>query len=107
MGKLFDYDPYTGVKQVFEGDGNGSFSIQQSQDCERIVRFNKACQNEGMLKKRGIANDMYHIARVPNTVLLEWKQKYNIDWNRKEDLPRIEKLLSSPDYKYLRTVDKI
>jgi len=38
---------------------------------------------------------------------MEWKRKYNIDWNRKEDLPRIEKLLNSPDYKYLRTVSKI
>lgn len=107
MGKLFSYDPYTGIKEVFEGEGNGKFKIQHSQDCERIVRFNKACQNEPLLKQRGIKEDFYHFARVPLTVLLEWKTKHNIDWNKKEDLPRIEKLLSSPDYKYLRTVDRI
>jgi len=107
MGKVISYDPYTGIKETFEGNGDGSFSIQTSQDCSRIVKFNKACQNEPLLKQRGIKSDYYHFARVPNTVLMEWKQKYDIDFNRKEDLPRIEKLLSSPDYKYLRTVDRI
>lgn len=107
MGKIFDYDPYTKTKQIFEGNGDGSFAIKQEQDCQRIIEFNKACQNTPELKRRGIKEDMYHFARVPNTVLLEWKQKYGIDWNRKEDLPRIEKLLMSNEYRYLRTVDKI
>lgn len=107
MGKLLSYDPYTGIKEVFEGDGKGNFKIQTVQDCESIVRFNKDCQNEESLKKNGIKNDFYHFARVPLTVLLEWKTKYNLDYNKKEDLPKIEKLLSSPDYKYLRTVNRI
>lgn len=107
MGRLLSYDPHTGTKEIFEGEGNGKFKIYTEQDCEKIVRFNKACQNEPTLKQNGIKNDFYHFARVPNTVLVEWKTKYGIDWNRKEDLPRIEKLLKSPDYKYLRTVDKI
>ena len=107
MGKLLSYDPYTGIKEIFEGNGDGSFRIQTVQDCQRIVDFNKACQNTPELKRNGIKNDMYHFARVPNTVLMEWKTKYNIDFNKKEDLPRIEKLLSSPDYKYLRTVNRI
>lgn len=107
MGKLISYDPYTKTKEVFEGDGNGKFKIQTVQDCSSIIKFNKACQNEPLLKQRGIKSDYYHFARVPNTVLMEWKTKYGIDWNKKEDLPRIEKLLSSPDYKYLRTVNRI
>lgn len=107
MGKLIDYDPYTKTKTVFEGNGDGSFAINQIQDCESILRFNKACQNTPELKANGIKSEYMHFARVPNTVLLEWRQKYGIDWNKKEDLPRIEKLLMSNEYKYLRTVDKI
>lgn len=107
MGKILSYDPYTGIKETFEGNGDGSFSIRTDQDCQRIVNFNKACQNEPLLKQRGIKEEMYHFARVPLTVLLDWKTKYNIDYTNKEDLPRIEKLLSSPDYKYLRTVNRI
>ena len=107
MSKILSYDPHSGITETFQGNGDGSFSIQTKQDCERIVRFNKACQNTPELKQNGIKSDYYHFARVPTTVLLEWKQKYGIDWNKKEDLPRIEKLLMSNEYRYLRTVDKI
>lgn len=107
MGKIIDYDPYTRTKTVFEGNGDGSFAIQQTQDVEQILRFNKACQNTPEIQSAGKKQEYMHFARVPNTVLLEWKTKYGIDWNKKEDLPRIEKLLMSNEYKYLRTVDKI
>ena len=57
MGKIIDYDPYTKTKQVFEGNGDGSFSINQIQDCETILRFNKACQNTPEQKANGIKSD--------------------------------------------------
>lgn len=107
MKKLFDYDPHTKIKEVFHGNGDGSFAIEQIQDCASIVKYNKECQADTSRKQRGIKEDMYHIARIPVTVLMEWKKKYNLDWNRAEDLPKIEKLLSSNEYRYLRTVDKI
>lgn len=107
MGKLFSYDPLTGTKEIFQGNGRGGFQIQTVQDCRKIVEFNKACQNTPELKHNGIKSDYYHFARVPNVVLMEWKQKYGLDYMNKDDMPKIEKLLSSPDYKYLRTVNRI
>jgi hypothetical protein len=107
MAKILNYDPQTGITDYFEGDGKGGFTIHSSQDTRNIIKHNKERQNNDEYKRAGIKSDHYHFARVPNIVLMEWKRKYNIDWNRKEDLPRIEKLLNSPDYKYLRTVSKI
>lgn len=107
MAVLLSYDPFTGIKEEFEGNGDGSFQIRQSQDCERIIRFNKACQNEPRLRALGVKEEFMHFARVPLTVLLKWKNELGIDWNRKEDLPKIERLLMSNEYRYLRTVDRI
>jgi hypothetical protein len=47
-----------------------------------------------------------HIATIPNNVILQLKKDYGIDVFEKDDLPRLEKLLMSREFMYLRTVDK-
>lgn len=47
------------------------------------------------------------VASVPAHVQYEWLEKFGIEaWNR-DHLPRIEKLLNDPDYRYLRTSEII
>ena len=71
-----------------------------------ILDHNKRLANDSSYKQRGIKEDYYHFATVPNVVLMEMMEKHHLDWRRNEDLPMIEKLLSR-DYKKLLTVDKI
>ena len=105
MKRTIDYDPFTGIKTSHDYDhSSGKTLIFQEQDVERILKQNKADQLSGKNTNKG---DYKHFARVPLTVLLEWKEKHGVDWNKAEDLPKIERLLSSNEYRFLRTADRI
>lgn len=106
--ELLHYDPVTKTAEWHHYDHSTRKTyIKTVQDCKDILEVNKRKQNSRSINQFNKKEDYYHFASVPNTVLMEWKEKYNIDWNNKEDLPRIEKLLMSNEYKYLRTVDRI
>lgn len=109
MKRPFGFDPSSGIREEFlKNEGEKGFAVKQSQDAEQIVRFNKAMQQCPELRQQAMKEDsLVHFARVPLTVLLEWKIRYGIDWNRKEDLPKIEKLLNSNEYRDLRSCPKI
>lgn len=104
--KLLDYDPFTKTTTYFEGGGDGSFKIHQSQDVSGILRHTKALANNPEYKRAGIKKDAYHFARVPNTVLHEMLTKHGVNWTKDEDMPKIERLLQT-EYKHFLTVDKI
>ena len=109
MGKkLLNYDPVTRTADwhLYDHDTKKTF-IKTVQDCQPILEINKRKQNSHNTSRYMDKGDYYHFASVPNTVLLEWKEKHGVDWNRPEDLPKIEKLLQSREYMYLRTVDRI
>ncbi len=106
--KLLSYDPATRTAEwhLYDHASKKTY-IKTEQDCQKILDINKRKQNSHNASRFRKKDDMYHFASVPNTVLMEWMTKYNLDYNRKEDLPKIEKLLMSSEYKYLRTVDRI
>ena len=108
MKRLIDYDPYTKTKTYHDYDhSSGKTVIETSQDVSQFLKRNKALQNEASYRQSGFKNDYMHFATVPNAVIMEWKEKYNLDVFNDEDMPKIEKLLQSNEYKYLRTVDRI
>ena len=93
-----------GSATVFHSQDNKIY-LETVQDVQPILERNKRLQREYAEKRQ--TGDYKHIACIPNTVLMEFKKKFNLDiWN-KDDLPKIEKLLKSNEYKYLRTVDRI
>lgn len=104
--RKLSYDPVHGITTWYEGDG-ASFKIGYTQDVSRNIEQNKRLQNTPEYKRHGIKNDWYHFAHVPAIVLMQFKDKHNLDWQKKEDLPKIEKLLMSREYCHLRTVDRI
>lgn len=106
--RLLDYDPTTKTTTWHDYDhSNRKTYIITEQDCEGIVEANKRKQNSHNTSQFSKKADYYHFASVPNTVLMEWKTKHGVDWNNKDDLPKIERLLQSNEYRYLRTVDRI
>lgn len=104
--RLMDYDPFTKTATYHDYDhSTGKTYIQQVQDCKDILERNKRKQNDSI--HAGRKDDWYHFASVPNQVIMEWKTKYNLDVFNEDDLPKIEKLLQSREYMYLRTVNRI
>lgn len=106
MKRLIEYDPLTKTQTWFEGDGGKGFKVCQTQDVESIINRNQRLANDRSYKQKGIKHDWYHFATVPNTVLHELLVKHNLDWNNKDDLPKIERVLQR-DYKKFLTVDRV
>jgi hypothetical protein len=108
MGKrLVSYNPVTGLQTNHVYDqSTGKTHIENVQDCSKIVDYCQKLANNSEYKRQGIKSDYYHFATVPNIILLELKQKYNLDWTKKHDLLAIERVLAR-DYRKLLTVNRI
>ena len=105
--QLFDVNPHTREVTYHHYDEATDITmIEVVQDAQPYIERSKRLANNPEYKRAGIKQDWYHFASVPNTVLVELKQKYHLDWTKKDDLQKIEKVLAR-DYKKLLTVDKI
>mgnify|MGYP005991742311 CR=1 FL=1 len=100
MERLLDHDPLTGVKTWFSSseEAGGTWNLRYEQDASPILDHNKEMQSEGFDKR----SEMWHAAKVPTVVLLEWMTKHGVrawDPNHKEGVRR---LLNSDEYRHLR-----
>ena len=102
MKKLMDFDPLTGESTVFESDGE-KYRIAQYQDVTPIVDANKKLASNDDYSKRGIKNDMWHYATIPNVIVLKWKEEHGVDVFDQNHRKKVFALLNSPEYKYLKT----
>lgn len=104
---LIDKDPFTGEAVWYEFNHATQHAvITHEQDVERIVENNKVDYNDEARTKEGIKRDWWHYARVPNTVILEWKNKFGVDFYNRNHKKRVFELLNSPDYRLLKTTHK-
>lgn len=102
MRRELDFNPLTGERAIWESDGE-KVRIIHEQDVSHILDANKKlAANEG-LTKRGIKNDMWHYATIPNVVALKWKEEHGVDIFDQADRKKMFALLNSPEYKYLKT----
>jgi len=100
-----DHDHFTGISTYHDYDhSSGKTYISQEQDVEKILKQNKA---EALAGVNNSNKGYKKFASVPLTVLMDWKTKLGLDYNNPAHLPKIEKLLQSNEYQYLRCVDRI
>jgi hypothetical protein len=110
LKRLFDYDPETGVRQIFHYDEmTGDVHIETQQDVEPLLNRNKALQNNEEYSKQGIKNEMWHFAHVPIVVQLKWLVKYGAenDPMKKGNEKLLFSLLNDPEWRYLKATNKI
>lgn len=119
MKRLLNYDPGTGVYEWFHGHGDAGFSIETYQDpavVKAIIDRNKAEQNDRSRMQRGIKNSFMRAACIPVGVQHKWLQDESFDLYEgsrtgkphklsPEGQKRFKRLLNSPDYRYLKTID--
>lgn len=88
-----------GVRKFFSYDEDtDTMRIRTQQDVSAILDHNKAQQNEGLNKK----SDYWHAAKIPNVIILEWREKFGVDLYDPEHSEAVKKLLNSNEYRYLR-----
>lgn len=106
--RLFSLDPAARTKTIHHFDEiTGITHLETIQDVQPYLDRNKRLQNDTSYKDRGKKMEFMHIATIPNNVIIELKRDHGVDVFNKEDLPKLERLLMSREFKYLRTVDKI
>jgi hypothetical protein len=110
LKRVLDHDPLTGVTEIFHYDEmSGDVTIETKQDVEPMVAQNKELQNDDSYSKNGIKNEMWHFASIPIIVQLQWLNKYGPenDPMRKGNEKLLFRLLNDPEWRYLKTTNKI
>jgi len=96
---LLDYDPISGMKEWISTDEEtGETFIRYEQDVSPILDYNKEMQAESFDKR----SEMWHAAKVPNIVAMEWLTKYGVQMWNPAHKDGVRKLLNSNEYRYLR-----
>lgn len=104
--RLLSYDPHTKTSTWHDYDHSTKKTyIIESQDVESYLKRNKLEQSLGINNNN--KQEYKKIASIPNSVIMKLKAEHGIDIFNKDDLPRLERLLMSSEYKYLRTCDRI
>jgi hypothetical protein len=107
MRRLVDRNPLTGESVWYEfNHSDQSATITHEQDVESVLERNIAAANDDDKTKRGIKNDLWKYASIPNIVQIEWKQKYGVDIMNRDHQKAMFKLLNSPEYSYLKCTTK-
>lgn len=98
--RLLDYDPLSGMKTWFSSseDDGGTWRLRYEQDTSSLLDQNKESQNESFDKRA----DMWHAAKIPAVVLMEWLTKHGVRYWDKNHAPAVKRLLNSDEYRHLR-----
>ena len=106
--RVLDYDPITGMTCYVDYEkSTDRMILTHEQDIQPILDANKRAANDQEKTKRGMKNDWWKYASVPAVVQVEWANKYGVKmWDKNHD-QAVFRLLNHPDYKYLKTTDKV
>lgn len=102
--RLISYDPLTGLETYHSYDDlTDKTIISYEADSSPIIETNKLMQNDDHYSKKGIKDEFWHFASIPVMVQMDWLINHGVDILKKEDAPKVFKLLNDPDYRYLKT----
>jgi len=70
MKRLLDYDPLTGVKEIFHEDSQtGEWAIETQQDVSAELEAAKDMRNDPDISNQGIKNGSWHYAHLSVLVM--------------------------------------
>jgi len=106
MKLLLDHDPITGEKVWFgsEPDSNKVVITHEQDVSEHLKRAHSQYVDDDLTKK-GMKDDFWKYASIPNIIIMEMKQKHGVDINNKNHWPRVFKLLNT-EYSRFKTTSK-
>lgn len=105
MRRVLDYNPLTGETLYFDYTADDKMILTHEQDVTNILRYTQEAQNDDDKTKRGWKKDWWKYATVPNTVIVEMKQKHGVDFFDENDSKKVFRLLDT-EYKRFKTTTK-
>lgn len=105
MKRILNYDPLTRETIWFESDGDKVF-ITHTQELDEHLDFAQALANDNDQTARGIKSDMWRYAHVPNTIIMDMKERFGVDFFDNNDAPKMFDLLNT-EYSRFKTTSKV
>ena len=107
MKRLLDRNPLTGetVWHEYNASANATI-ITHEQDVSPLLEKNVIAANDDDKTKRGIKNDWWKYAVIPNIIAMKWKQEKGVDIFNRDHQQAMFKLLNDPEYRYLKATSK-
>ena len=104
--RVLDYDPLTGVTTYFDYTSEDQMVITHSQDVTTVLDGTQAMRNDEDYSRKGIKQDQWHYARIPDTVAMEMLTKHGVNIMKTPiDWPSVLKLINT-EYPYLKVTTK-
>ncbi len=105
--RLLDFNPLTGEECWFQYDAHTDQAVMtHEQDVSRVLDYSHARMVDDDYTKKGIRDDMWHYAHVPNIVILDMKQRFGVDFYDRNHKGRVIDLINS-EYPYCKTTSKV
>lgn len=105
MEWTLDFNPLTGERCTLKTEGDRLY-ITNEQDVSSFLDDTAELRAREGYSQRGIKNDKWHYARIPNGVALEMAQKHGVNLYAKDpDWKAIFRCINT-HYPYLKTTTK-
>lgn len=106
--RILDYDPFSGITTSFDyEEATDTAFVHRTADVEPILELNKREANDTDLTKRGIKNDWWRYAMIPNIIIEKWLNELGVNVYDKNHEKKVFELLNRPEYRYLKTTTKM
>lgn len=102
MRRLVSKDPFSGISTWYQSHGDGTFTVEHTQDVEQNLEFNKAEANSGWDGAIGDDKNFKRVAHIPNVIVLQMMSK-GINVFDKNDTKWLHKFLNSSENRDFRT----
>jgi hypothetical protein len=107
--RVLDFNPQTGETTYFdynEAEGTPQATISYTQDVTDILKQCAEWRSKTDTKTDyGIKQDMWHYARIPNSVIMEMKTKHGVDFFDEADKAKVYHLINT-EYAQFKTTHK-
>lgn len=104
--QILDYDPDTLTTQYHHFDPvTGITTIETVQNVEPYLERNKILRNDEDYSRRGIKNEMWHYASIPNQVIEKIRQDHGLDVFNKDHSKAVLRIINT-EYPYLKVTTK-
>ena len=97
-------DELTGLETIHHYDELTDVThIEHRQDCRAGIEIMKSLHNTD-LQQKGCKDGWMHAAWIPDVIQIKWMKEEGIKNIYDEEYwPKIQRLLNSPDYRYLKS----
>lgn len=104
--RILSYDPLTGETVYFDYSQHADqMTITHEQDVSSVLDLAHEMAVDGVYSDDGIKRDMWHYAKIPNTVQIDMLHRFGVDISKREHHKRMFELLNT-EYKRLKTTTK-